>query len=111
MRLMLSLLGAMNNIWNDFDSTGFRDHVFAYPTMDGVIDTIQWEGWREGVDDVRYVTTLLEAIEKAKKSRDGKIREKALTAEKYLDGLDIYRNLDTIRLEMITCILELTGSR
>ena len=56
--------GAMNfayqhaygpSIWNDFDSasTHYRDHVFAYPTTDGVIDTIEWEGWREGVDDTR----------------------------------------------------------
>ena len=32
-------------------------------TVDGVIDTIAWEGYREGVDDVRYVTTLQKAIE------------------------------------------------
>ena len=37
----------------------YRDHVFAYPTSNGVIDTIQWEGWREGVDDTRYVATLI----------------------------------------------------
>ena len=48
-----------NNIWNDFDSDRFRDHVFAYPTSDGVIDTIQWEGFREAVDDVRYLSTWL----------------------------------------------------
>ena len=45
-------------IWNDFDHDVYRDHVFAYPTSDGVIDTIAWEGFREGVDDVRYITTL-----------------------------------------------------
>ena len=48
------------SIWNDFDSadTHFRDHVFAYPTSNGVIDTIEWEGWREGVDDTRYLASL-----------------------------------------------------
>ena len=51
---------AFGHIWNDFDSTKFRDHVFAYPTTDGVIDTIQWEGFREAVDDIRYLTILLE---------------------------------------------------
>lgn len=62
--------GAMNyayqhgygNIWNDYDKgtePNYRDHVFAYPTSNGVIDTIQWEGFREGVDDTRYVATLL----------------------------------------------------
>jgi hypothetical protein len=49
------------DIWNDFDSqsTHYRDHVFAYPTSNGVIDTIQWEGFREGVDDTRYVASLI----------------------------------------------------
>jgi hypothetical protein len=49
---------AFHNIWNDFDDKAFRDHVFAYPTTDGVISTVEWEGFREGVDDVRYLTTL-----------------------------------------------------
>ena len=49
----------MGNIWNDFDHARYRDHVFAYPQTNGVIDTIQWEGFREGVDDVRYLTKLL----------------------------------------------------
>lgn len=46
------------HIWNDFDGTVWRDHVFAYPTKNGVIDTIAWEGFREAVDDVRYLSTL-----------------------------------------------------
>ena len=48
-----------------YDRT-YRDHVFAYPTLNGVIDTIQWEGFREAVDDVRYLTTLCARIAKAK---------------------------------------------
>ncbi|NLI81649.1 MAG: hypothetical protein GX443_08175 [Deltaproteobacteria bacterium] len=59
--------GAMNyayqhgfgHIWNDFDHPTYRDHVFAYPTSNGVIDTVQWEGYREAIDDVRYLTTLV----------------------------------------------------
>lgn len=53
------------SIWNDYDAPSFdaifhyRDHVFAYPTSNGVIDTIQWEGFREGVDDTRYVASLI----------------------------------------------------
>lgn len=52
---------SFGHIWNDFDHDRFRDHVFAYPTSNGVIDTIQWEGFREAVDDVRYLTTLIAA--------------------------------------------------
>ena len=32
--------------------------VFVYGMADGVIDTLQWEGFREGVDDIRYATLL-----------------------------------------------------
>jgi hypothetical protein len=53
-------------IWNDFDHEEFRDHNFAYPTTDGVIDTIAWEGFREAVDDVRYLTTLKNMLAKVK---------------------------------------------
>lgn len=53
---------AFNDIWNDFDHERYRDHVFAYPTSNGVIDTVQWKGFREAVDDVRYADKLAELI-------------------------------------------------
>ena len=46
------------SIWNDFDHTRFRDHCLTYPTRTGVIGTLAWEGFREAVDDVRYIATL-----------------------------------------------------
>ncbi|MCX7918200.1 MAG: hypothetical protein N3A72_01065 [bacterium] len=96
---------SFGNIWNDFDHPQYRDHVFAYPTVDGVIDTIAWEGYREGVDDVRYLTTLLQAIETAKKSNSSSLRDIAAKAEQYLANLNLNRNLDIVRLEMIYYIL------
>ena len=51
--------GFGKSIWDDFDSEKYRDICFTYPTIDGVIDTIQWEGFREGITDVRYAATLL----------------------------------------------------
>ena len=72
---------AYGHIWNDFDSEKFRDHCFSYPTINGVVGTIQWEGFREGVDDVRYITTLEQAIEKAGDT------EIARTARRWLAGL------------------------
>ncbi len=49
-----------NHLWDDFDNHAneYRDEVFAYPTVNSVVDTIQWEGFREGVDDIRYLTAL-----------------------------------------------------
>ena len=50
------------NGWNDFSGDRYRQHNFIYPTMDGCIDTVQWEGYREGIDDLRYLGTLQAAI-------------------------------------------------
>jgi len=83
-------------------------HSMVYRTTDGVIDTIQWEGYREGIDDVRYVTTLQQAIEKAKKSGDEVRVAIAEEAEKYLDDADVeYGDLDEIRSGMVKYILAL----
>lgn len=57
---------SFRSIWNDFDHLRFRDHNFVYPTVNGVIGTIAWEGFREAVDDVRYITTLEKAINDSK---------------------------------------------
>ena len=48
-----------SNIWNNFEDSGYGCLTMAFPTSDGVIDTIQWEGYREGVTDVRYLSTLI----------------------------------------------------
>ena len=44
--------------WNDFVDYKYRSHTMAYPTTSKPIPTIQWEGWRAGVTDVRYLTLL-----------------------------------------------------
>ena len=99
----------LGSSWNDSDSRVYRDHNYTYPTVDGVIDTIAFEGYREGIDDIRYAATLKLKIEKAKKSGNKKLREVALSAEKYLEDLDVNRDLDIIRLEIIRYILKLKG--
>ena len=54
------------------DIPGFRSSVAGADdgtkrrcsdTVKSLIAPVQWEGFREGVDDVRYVTTLEKAIE------------------------------------------------
>ena len=99
-------------IWNDFDYPSARSHSFVYPTANGVIDTLAWEGYREALDDVRYATTLRLAIEKGKKSGDAEMRKASLSAGEWLDGVDIQKaDLDTVRLKMIDHILDLSGKR
>jgi hypothetical protein len=94
---------SFGHIWNDFDHGHYRDHVFAYSTADGVIDTVQWEGFREGVDDVRYLSTLLKAIEKARRSYSPLAAE----AERWLERLDPAGDLNRLRRDMVGWILKL----
>jgi hypothetical protein len=93
---------SFNHIWNDFDHQ-VRDHVFAYPTVDGVIDTVQWEGFRAGVDDIRYLTTLLHTIQKAKRTKP----QAAAAAQKWVDNLEATGDLDGLRAKMSEWILKL----
>jgi hypothetical protein len=65
----------------------------------GVIDTLRWEGHREGVDDVRYLTTLNDTLARARGRFPGDdlIRE----TEEWLAGIDVVDGeLDAIRREM-----------
>lgn len=64
------------NIWNDFDSPVYRNEVFAYPTSNGIVDTIEWEGLRSGIDDVRYATTLLKVAGQSAPEIKGEICRK-----------------------------------
>jgi hypothetical protein len=94
------------NIWNDFDSSTYRDHVMAYPTIDGVIDTVQWEGFREGINDVRYLTTLKTDISHAKaKGVDTSDAEEYLVELKSDDLSTL--DLDSVRSTIINYILSL----
>lgn len=82
------------HIWNDFDDVQYRDHVFAYPTSNGVIDTIQWEGFREGIDDTRYLATLRK-MEGTNMSGDSIIT----------DSLSRNEDMAAVRQKLITQIL------
>jgi hypothetical protein len=61
---------------------------------------VQWEGFREAVDDVRYVTTLEEAIKKAPEAK----AETAKEAKAWLEALDPMGDLDEVRERMVEWI-------
>jgi hypothetical protein len=72
--------------------------------VNGVVDTIQWEGFREGVDDVRYVTTLERAIASAPAGK----AVLAGQARKWLAALDPdAADLYETRAKMVDWILRL----
>ena len=96
--------------WNDLDCDRYRDHNVAYPTVDGVVGTLALEGFREGVDDVKYATVLRLAIQQALKDGTPKAKDTAARALRWLDGLDMKRvDLDEVRAGIIREILALRG--
>lgn len=90
-------------IWNDFDQEPYRDHVFAYPTVNGVIDTIAWEGFREAIDDNRYIATLEELISSSSDPEDSEV----VSARAYLNELRNHApgDLDEIRDKLVEFIV------
>ncbi len=95
--------------WDDFDHAHYRDHNFAYPAVGKPIDTIQFEGWREAVDDLRYAATLEQAIRAAR--ADGREAEPVKEADEWLAGLTGREELGATRAELIRRIDLLLGSR
>lgn len=84
-------------------------HAMVYRTENGVLDTLEWEGFREGVDDIRYLTTLLETMDRVK----SRFPDEPLVrgTEKWLARLDLFSanpDLDAIRREMASRIKKLT---
>ena len=100
-------------VWNDFDNPTYRNHSMTYPTANGVVDTIGWEGFREGIDDVRYITTLEALIKKAKSSgeRSAVLADAETFVEKLRKSQVIERSdLDELRKEIIAHITNLSGT-
>jgi len=118
------LLGYLNNLsmvfnyefalgpWNDLSLELYKPMVLAYLNRGGLVDTLQWEGFREGIDDMRYATKLKlvaqEAIESGNTERMLEGR-KALQFMALLDASAM--DLNAVRAEMINYILKLSNKR
>jgi hypothetical protein len=99
------------NVWNDFLGGQFRGFNLVYPTSDGVIDTLAWEGFREGIDDIRYATKLKQEAARAIKSGNVKAKHAAKKALMWLELLDDQTaDLNMARSEMIEYILKIQAA-
>ncbi|MBN2310684.1 MAG: hypothetical protein JXR94_17055 [Candidatus Hydrogenedentes bacterium] len=105
------LMGSQGTLWNDFDQAATtRDHNFALPTTNGIVETLAFQGYREAADDLRYLTTLRQAIAQAATGSDA-ARATAAKAQAWIDALDVRAvDLDAARADMIRWILELRDS-
>ena len=89
-------------VWNDLDGI---DYNIAYPTMNGVISTLALEAFREGADDVRYATLLMNRIEEARRSGKGEAMALAKSASEWIEKEDFSTaDLDAARATMIAYI-------
>jgi hypothetical protein len=91
-------------IWNELEKP---IQYLAFPTVNGAISTLALEGFREGTDDVRYATVLMERIKKAREKGTSEARKLAEEALRWIDEQDFLtgdpdaaraRIIDTIRL-------------
>ncbi len=102
------------NNWNDLAvpyEPNLRSIVMVYGAANTVIDTLAWEGVREGLDDVRYATLAKQLALKATASSDGAVvllGRRVLAFLAYWDG---YRDdPDAFRAECVNHILSLDSA-
>ena len=99
------------NNWNDMAvpyEPNLRSIVSVYGAADGVLDTLAWEGIREGLDDIRYATLCKQLALKAADSTDGDVMLKGRRVLSFLAYWDGYRgNPDAFRAECVNHILTL----
>ncbi len=94
--------------WNDLANPLYRPMVIAYLNRGGLVDTLQWEGFREAIDDIRYATKLQQLAQEAISSGDIERKLEAKRALQYITLLDSSSmDLNTVRGEMIEYILNL----
>jgi len=95
------------NGWNDLGGY-YKPMNFFYGDGKGVIDTIAWEGYREGIDDIRYATLIQQLAKPLLDAENYKAKYAARKAMLYLADLNTDDfDLSTARLEMIRHILAL----
>lgn len=109
--------------WDDTDDDIYNDEVMIYMTNGGaIVPTLQWRGYCDAIDDLRYVRTLEARISD---SPAGPVRDSAsafladLSAEMrgvynfptggVLNGRLLATDLDAVRSRIIDFILQMGG--
>ena len=94
--------------WNDLVKGAYKPMVIAYADGAGIVETLAWNGFREGVDDIRYASYLQELVDAVKRRGD---QAAYLEGKKALQFLALQplcgMDLDAVRMEVIERILRL----
>lgn len=101
----------VGNNWNGLQPTdsGYRRMLTVFPTEDGFVTTVQFEGLREAMDDVRYYSLLRMLAERAIRSGDAAKRRTGREAIAWFDSTDpeFVFDLDAFRREVAARIVRL----
>ena len=96
------------NGYNDIRGNTYKSMNFFYGDGNGVIDTLSWEGFREGMDDIRYATLLQQLARPLLTSKNFESQTAARKAVQLLADMNTDDfDQTTARLEMIRHILTL----
>ena len=93
--------------WNDWTSDDHRSRTFLYPTKTSFIETLAWDGIREGLVDARYLSSMRLLAQKIRMKglEDPLFDLEGRRAAMWLDALHVQRcDLDTMRLDAIAWI-------
>jgi len=94
------------DVWNELKD---HDCNIAFPTINGAISTLALEGFREGADDVRYVTLLMKRIEETRKNGMPESKAVAEEAFQWIGKVDFKTaEPDLVRARMVDFISTLT---
>ena len=94
------------NGYNDVRGSTYKSMNFVYGHGDGVLDTLAWEAFREGMDDIRYATKLQQLARPLIGNKSYPAHAAAKKALKLLAEMDSDSfDLATARLEMINHIM------
>lgn len=96
------------NGYNDVRGSTYKSMNFVYGHGDGVLDTLAWEAFREGMDDIRYATKLQQLARPLIGNKNYKAHAAAKKALQLIAQMDSDSfDLTTARLEMINHIMTL----
>lgn len=104
---MLSYASGLH-LWNERVNGRYRNFTMAYPTVNGPVNSIAFEGLREGLDDIRYATLLRQLAEECFASGN---QDAIYTAKKAIAWFELTDadkvDLDLLRMEMADHIIQM----
>ena len=113
--LIIAPIRVCRNSWaaeiEKWDHLKGMTYSLVLGSRDGVLDTLEWEGIREGADDIRYATKLKLLATEAMKHKSGDVQLLGRRAMSYLAYFDAEReDLNAFRLETINYIIQLQNA-